>query len=277
MAKTKTSAAEKETEKTDTATTSGGTNSLVFAVLGLALGLIVGFMVTNSLNQSAGGARPGAVSGNEKLPEGHPDTADMEQQAKAAKQFAELNKNDFDAQLKVATFFYSALHRLEEAKPYFLKAHELKPDEFEPLVQLGNVTFDLSQEKADPKLMPEAASWYEKALAKKPDDINVRTDYGLTFQLREPPDYNTALQQYDKSLAIEPKHTPTLYNKAKAFIAMKKIKEAEQIYTQLTELNAQKEMLEQLRKDLEGAGGKAIAGTPPKEPDKRDSVQIPTH
>src|SRR5687768_7320411 len=101
MAKTKTSTVVNETEKSDVVDTNSATNKLVFAVLGLALGLIIGFMVTTSLNQtSAGDSRPGAVTGNEKLPDGHPDTADMEQQAKAAKDFAELNKNDYESQLK---------------------------------------------------------------------------------------------------------------------------------------------------------------------------------
>src|SRR5438874_152998 len=164
-------------------------NNLIFGIIGLVLGFVVGFMLTTSLNktQTTPGAasKVGPVKGDEKLPEGHPDVADasVDEEVKKALEYGKEHQ-DYDSQLRVGTFLYAEARHMTEAKAYFLKAHELKPDEFEPVMQLGNIAFDMSQETNTPKLMEEAADWYQKALKIKPDDINVRTDLGVTYQLR---------------------------------------------------------------------------------------------
>lgn len=221
------------------------------------MGFSVGYVGTTALNQS----QEAVQSTASRLPEGHPDISnqvDVEKEVRAAIEFGRQNL-DYESQLRVGSFLYMEAQRLEEAKPFFLKAHELRPNEFEPLRQLGNVTFNLSQHKNDPELMKEAAKWYEKALKIKPDDINVRTDYGITFFLRQPPDYKSAIAQYDKSLQINPEHAPTLYNKLRAQIALGEITEALTTFEKLKSASPeQQELIRHAQAELENAKGNKI-------------------
>jgi hypothetical protein len=256
---------------------SNGLNNVLFLIAGLVLGLVVGFFVTNSLNSGtpnvAAGGKAGPLKGNEKLPDGHPgvdeNKIDIEAEVKAAVQYGKDNP-DYDAQLKVANFLYSQARKYNEARPYFVKAHEMKPNEFEPIVQLGNLAFDTSQETNNPKLMIEAAEWYEKALKIRPEDVSVRTDLGLTYQLREPPDYQTALGHFEKTLAVEPKHTPTLYNKARALLSLKKLKEAEETFVAFKATNPQPEMLKRLQEEFDRSKGVTAASSDTQQ-------KIPSH
>ena len=68
-----------------------------------------------------------------------------------------------------------------------------------------------------PDLYDEAEKWYLLALEKEPKNINVRTDLGLTFFLREPRDSARAIKEYKASLAIDPDHEITLQNLALAY------------------------------------------------------------
>lgn len=261
---------------TKSAETSSGSSSILYGIIGIALGLIIGFIFTSSLNSNVAGSnataakagsnsKAGPLKGDEKMPDNHPkvDEAEIEEQVKAALEFGKSNQ-DYDSQLKVGAYLYVQARRYAEAKPFLLKAHELKPDEFEPTVELGNLIFDQAQETNNLKLMPEAAEWYEKALKIKPDELSVRTDLGLTYQLREPPDYNTAISYFDKSLAIDPKHVPTLYNKTRSLLGLKKFKEAEEVFNTFKAANPQKEVLTALEQEMDKAR-------------KDSNVPIPTH
>ena len=77
-------------------------------------------------------------------------------------------------------------------------------------MHLGNANFDGDH-------YDEAEKWYAQALAKKPDDVDVRTDYGLTFVFRDPPNYDRAIQEFTKSLEADPNHPQTLQNLTVAY------------------------------------------------------------
>jgi tetratricopeptide (TPR) repeat protein len=70
-------------------------------------------------------------------------------------------------------------------------------------VQLGNMLFDAGR-------FAEAAKWYEDALKIDPNDPDVSTDLGIAYYYLNQPD--KALQQFDRSLAMNPKHSKTLLN-----------------------------------------------------------------
>ena len=72
-----------------------------------------------------------------------------------------------------------------------------------PRAQLGNLYFDA--EKYD-----DAIKWYAEALKLAPNDVNVSTDLGVCYYYTNQAD--KALAQFDKSLAIDPKHAKTLLN-----------------------------------------------------------------
>ena len=62
-----------------------------------------------------------------------------------------------------------------------------------------------------------AQKWYEDALTRKSDDVNVRTDLGLTYFLREPKNIDKAIDEYQNALKINPSHEGTLQNLAVAY------------------------------------------------------------
>jgi tetratricopeptide (TPR) repeat protein len=269
-----------EAQKKDAKEIKSNSSNLIFGLIGLVLGFVVGFMVTTSINhKQAVQEKAATAQGGEKVSADHAaQPGDIEKVLAEAVEFGKQNQ-DYESQLRVGSFIYAEARRYEQAKPYLLKAHELKPQEFDPISQLGNLHFDWSQESNDSKLMVEAADWYQKALQIKPDDVNVRTDLGITYHLRQPPDFKAAIAEYDKALALEPKHPPTIYNKARAFIGLKDFKAAEDLYAKLKELNAQQELLTALRGEIDKASG--TLSPPVAEAEKAkatgEAVKIPTH
>lgn len=77
------------------------------------------------------------------------------------------------------------------------------PKDVQPRVQLGNMYFDAER-------YPEAIAWYEQATAIANTDPNVSTDLGVAYYYTNQPD--RAIQQFEHSLSLDPKHTKTLLN-----------------------------------------------------------------
>lgn len=197
--------------------------NVLFGVVGLLAGLIIGFIFANSVNQRTAVVTPSAgtltaASANSNIPPGHPDISGtggmtgsqggMQPEVQSAIDQAKQAPNDFDAQMKAAEMYYQ-ISRFDEAIEYMKKANQIKPDDREVIVGIGNANFDADRYE-------EAEKWYNKALAKS-DDVNVRTDLGLTFVFRQPPNYDRAIQEFKKSLAKEPNHIQTLQNLTVAY------------------------------------------------------------
>jgi tetratricopeptide (TPR) repeat protein len=197
-------------------------DNVLFAVVGLLVGLMIGFFGANQLNRSA--TSPLAASSNSSganpiLPPDHPSigTSDSVSQPQGgalpqvteAIEKAKQQPENYEAQMTAADLYYQ-IQRFEDARKLYLAANRLKPAETETLVKLGNVNFDM--EKYD-----EAEKWYEAALKKEPDQVSVRTDYGLTFFLRTPSDIDRAIKEYQTSLGINPNHEITLQNLVVAY------------------------------------------------------------
>jgi len=72
-----------------------------------------------------------------------------------------------------------------------------------PRVQLGNLYFDA--ERYD-----DAIKWYEEAVKLLPNDVNLSTDLGVSYYYVNQAD--KALERFNRSLAIDPKHAKTLLN-----------------------------------------------------------------
>jgi tetratricopeptide (TPR) repeat protein len=230
--------------------------NILFGIIGLLLGLIVGFMFANSVNQqammTAAVAGGGAVKQNSSLPPGHPEVpggATSEQAAatsmpevQAAVDKAKQNPNDFDAQIKAAEVYYQ-IGRYEGAIEYLRRANQIKPDHYETIVNLGNSYFDSSD-------YAEAEKWYTAALAKKTDDVNARTDLGLTFIFRDPPNYDRAIQEFQRSLAVNPTHVQTLQNLTVAYTKKGDAAQAKQTLARLETADATNSAIPKLRDEI---------------------------
>jgi tetratricopeptide (TPR) repeat protein len=197
----------------------------MFGVFGLIAGLVIGFVLSNSVNRSAGEtvAAPAAASNTSgsqgSLPPDHPplgtSAAAGESRGTAMPQIAEaidkarLEPNNYEAQMTAADLYYQ-IQRFAEAARIYETAAKLRPGAAEPLIKAGNAHFDTKQYE-------QAEKWYLLALQKEPKNLSVRTDLGLTFFLREPPDLDRAIKEYKASLAIDPDHELTLQNLAAAY------------------------------------------------------------
>ena len=229
--------------------------NFLFGTVGLLLGLIVGFMFANSVNQSAVTQVAGVtLTQNANLPAGHPEiagggTTSAGQQTasmpavQSAVDKAKKEPNSFEAQIQAAELYYQ-IGRYDGAIEYLKRANQLKPDNYEVLVNLGNATFDSN-------LFEEAEKWYTSALAKKSDDVNVRTDLGLTFMFREPPDYDRAIQEFQRSLQIDSNHQQTLQNLTVAYTKKGDVEKAKSALAQLEKLDPSNTAISKLREDIQ--------------------------
>ncbi|MDQ3133507.1 MAG: tetratricopeptide repeat protein, partial [Acidobacteriota bacterium] len=106
--------------------------------------------------------------------------------------------------------------------------------------------------------------WYTAALLKKPDDVNVRTDLGITYLLRAPADPARAITEFRRSLERDPTHVPTLQNLVVALTRKGEKQEARATLTKLEQLAPDNPTLPRLRAELDAkspASAASASGT----------------
>lgn len=138
------------------------------------------------------------------------------------------------------------MQRVFEEVTALKQAIEKNPKDAEALTRLANFFQDAHK-------WDQAAEYYKRALAVRPDDVAVRTDMGSCLRELGRPD--EAIQEFRKSLETDPKHWQTwlnlgivsLYDKhdtATAASAFGKVEELNPSYEKLPEL---KEAVRQAR------------------------------
>jgi tetratricopeptide (TPR) repeat protein len=169
--------------------------------------------------------------------------APVSPEAQAAADAADKSPRDFAAQFKAAETFYR-LRDYRKAEQYGARAAELRPRDFKTHVLLGNSRYDR-------KDFTGAAEAYERALSINADDPDVRTDYGNTFFLRQPPDLDRAIAEYRKSLAASPRHEQSWMNLASASVQKKDKQTALEALARLEAVNPNNPSLPTLRQSAE--------------------------
>jgi tetratricopeptide (TPR) repeat protein len=116
-----------------------------------------------------------------------------------------------------------------------------------PPLKLANYLYDHGKYE-------EAIRWYQKALQLDPANVNASTDLGTCyFNVGRADD---ALRQFHRSLAIEPRHQPTLYNIIVVEMEGKHdYQAAEDAWETLHRLNAGYPKLDELKQRLDKTRG----------------------
>jgi tetratricopeptide (TPR) repeat protein len=221
--------------------------NFLFVVIGLLGGFMIGFFFANSVNQGGVMAGPAATAQSGALPAGHPNIPGGNgggaiPEVQAAIERARQNPTDFEAQMKAAELYYQ-IQRFDGAIEFLKKANELQPENYETLVNLGNAYFDASKYE-------DAEKSYEKALTKKTDDLNVRTDLGLTFIFRDAPNYDRAIQEFKRVLDSDANHIQALQNLTVAYTKKSDKTNASATLTRLEQADANNEAISKLRDEI---------------------------
>jgi tetratricopeptide (TPR) repeat protein len=83
------------------------------------------------------------------------------------------------------------------------KTAEQRPQDAALRVEIANLYFDAER-------FTDAVQWYEEAVRLDPRDVNASTDLGISYYYTNQAD--RALAQFQRSLALDPKHSKTLLN-----------------------------------------------------------------
>jgi tetratricopeptide (TPR) repeat protein len=145
--------------------------NLLFAIIGILLGFIVGFIFASTMSQRT--ATGPAITAGQNLPADHPqvggndpaNAGGMQTEVTDALAKARNEPQNFEAQLKAAELYYQ-IQRYDQSIEYLLRANQLKPDDYQTIVNLGLVNLDAGKYEA-------AEKWYRAATLKKPNDVPV--------------------------------------------------------------------------------------------------------
>lgn len=228
------------------------------SIVAIILSFIGGFLLANSLNRNDINALQAENERLKKDNSSQDENSAKLSQEEIKQRIAEADKNpenfDFQKNLGLALYRYAAINQntelMAEVQRLLERANKLKSEDYEVLVALGNVHFDLGYLKKENAQFDKAREIYLKALSEKPNDVNVRTDYGLTYFLKTPPNYETAISEFNKSLELKPKHERTLQVMIEAYANQGKKEEAEKYLAKLEEVNPQNSTIPVLREKV---------------------------
>ena len=173
--------------------------NLLFAIIGILFGFIVGFMFASTMNQKYGPGAP-TPTASQNLPSDHPpvgantsaNPGGMQAEVTASIEKARNEPKNFEAQLKAAELYYQ-IQRYDQSIEYLLKANQLKPTDYQTVVNLGMVNLDAGH-------YDTAEKWYRAALKMKSDDVMVLAGMAETMlQKKDAKEAETAIAQLEKA------------------------------------------------------------------------------
>jgi tetratricopeptide (TPR) repeat protein len=239
--------------------------NILFSVIGVLFGYVVAFTFVVYFNQSAPAPRAASPSGAEAAAGGDDaaalptnevkDRQRLQTAAQQAERDAADNPSDFDAQRSAAEANLEA-RDFEGAIDFLTRANQLRPDDYKTLVRLGHANsaagrFDIAER------------WFRAALAKKPEDGDVRSELALTFFMRDPPQPERAVAELQRGLERNPDHVPTLHNLSLMLIQTRNYEAAAATLDRLEKVEPGYERLPALRTELEKARKEKGADAPP--------------
>lgn len=229
----------------------------------VAISFAGGFLLANALNRTELTA---VRSENERLktsaasPDqtGSPSELTPDEiRARIAEADSNPGNFQFQKSLGLALYRYAAMKKdtdlLAEAARLLGRARALKKDDRAVTIGLGNAYFDIGYFRKDNASFERSREFYLQALETKPDDVETRTDLGLTYFLQEPPDDERAMTEFQKAIAADPKHEKTLQFMIQALLRQKKVEKAGSLLARLREMNPANETLPALAAEVASA------------------------
>jgi tetratricopeptide (TPR) repeat protein len=176
---------------------------------------------------------------------------------------AEADKNprnfDFQKNLGLALYKYAAMKQdtdiLKESSRILSRAEDLRRNDLDVIVGLGNAHFDLGYFGKDNSELIRSREFYDRALSMRPNDVEVRTDLGLTYFLVDPPEDEKAITEFQKSLKTNPKHEKTLEFIIQSLLRVNRVADAENYLAWLRSTDPSGETLRPLAAKIEQAKG----------------------
>ena len=222
-----------------------------------------GFLLANALNRKemndirAENAR--LKNAQNASPQANPEfsLSDEEIRQKIAQADQNPENISYQKNLGIALYRYAAMKQdgelLNEISRLLNRVYEKDPKDYDVIVTLGNIYFDLGYLKKDNENFQKSREFYQKALEQKPDDAGVRTDYGLTYFLEKPPQTDKAIAEFQKSLQINSKDERALEAITRALLSQNNTSEAGKYLTKLKEVNPGNQNLPELTNQLAGS------------------------
>jgi len=124
----------------------------------------------------------------------------------------------------------------------------------------SDIRLKLANYLYDQKQYNQSIEWYQRALELDPKNVNARTDLGTAYFYSGRS--QDALAEYRKSLAIDPKHEPTLLNSIVVNLdGTHDLAAAEKAWDQLHKVNPNHPALAGLKEKLDAARSTSGAGS----------------
>ncbi len=242
-------------------------NTLLLVIIAALAGIIGGFLLANTLNRSEINALRAQTqqskSSNTTEPKSGDDATLSDDEIRG--KIAEADKNptnlSFQKDLGIALYRYSSMKQnralLTDAIRILTRANSIDDKDVDILVNLGNAHFDVGYDKDDAASFETARNLYNKALAQKPDDPDVRTDMGLTYFFQKPPDYDKAASELQRVSRANSKHERSLQFLVQVYVKQNKPADAEKALNQLKTINAVNPAISDLNSQVAAAKGGA--------------------
>lgn len=240
-------------------------NKKVFwlSIIGIFLSFAGGFLLANALNRKEMESLRAEVGRLKAAPqtaaenESAQPLTDEEIRGKIAEADRNPEKTEFQKNLAMALYRYANVKQetkwLDDIARLLTRVYEKNPKDFNTIVSLGNVYFDVSQigsageNKADSEQnLVKARQLYQKGLEIKPNDTNVRTDLGITFLMSNPAENKKAIAEFQRVLRDDANDERALIGIVKAYTNLGKTKEAEEYLNKLKQINSGNEDLPEL-------------------------------
>ena len=237
--------------------------SIAFIFLALIAGFVIGFLLANKLNGSEMAslrAKAGQQNTENSNQSQNPSDTTLSNEELRAK-IIEADKNPdnltYQKNLGVSLYRYASMKQdnelLTESIRILTRANSLDAKDFDVLVALGNAHFDVGFFKKDTASFQTAREFYTKALDLKPGDADVRTDFGLTYFLQEPPAYEKAAAELQQVVAANPKHDRAMQFLVQTYVKQGKLAEAEKMMAKIIEINPTNPAITDLRSQISAA------------------------